>query len=63
MASQLEAERPINGDASAKTLLKEMVQVPANRKRVLLSIALMICQQLTGANAIVSSFEGHFLVE
>lgn len=54
MADQLEAERRLVGDASNLTLLKEMVLVPANRKRGLISIALMVCQQMTGVNSIVS---------
>lgn len=53
MAEQLEAERRLTGDASAKTLMKEMVTVPGNRKRALISVMLMICQQMTGVNAIV----------
>jgi sugar porter (SP) family MFS transporter len=53
MASQLEAERRLTGDATAKTLFKEMVTIPGNRKRTLISIMLMICQQMTGVNAIV----------
>lgn len=53
MAQQLEHERLLMGDATAKTLFKEMVQIPGNRKRALISIMLMICQQMTGVNAIV----------
>ena len=53
MADQLELERRLTGDATAKTLMKEMFQVPGNRKRALISIMLMICQQMTGVNAIV----------
>jgi hypothetical protein len=52
MADQLELERRLTGDATAKTLMKEMFQVPGNRKRALISIMLMICQQMTGVNAI-----------
>ena len=55
MASQLEHERQLTGDATAKTLFKEMVTIPGNRKRALISIMLMICQQMTGVNAIVWS--------
>lgn len=54
MASQLEVERRLTGDASAMTLFKEMVQIPGNRKRAILSVALMTCQQITGVNSIVS---------
>jgi len=52
MSAQLEAERRLTGDASAKTLMKEMVTVPANRKRAFITVMLMICQQMTGVNAI-----------
>ncbi|KAM0431505.1 hypothetical protein ACHAPT_005483 [Fusarium lateritium] len=52
MSSQLEAERQLVGDASTKTLFKEMVMIPGNRKRTFISIMLMICQQMTGVNAI-----------
>ena len=55
MAEQLEAERRLTGDSSTKTILKEMVQVPGNRKRAIISVILMVCQQMTGTNAIVSS--------
>lgn len=54
MADQLENERRLTGDASNINLIKEMLFVPSNRKRALLSIALMICQQMTGVNSIVS---------
>jgi len=54
MAEQLELERRLVGDATAVTLLKEMWLIPGNRKRVLISITLMVCQQMTGVNAIVS---------
>lgn len=53
MASQLEHERRLTGDATAKTLFKEMVTIPGNRKRAIISVVLMICQQMTGVNAIV----------
>lgn len=52
MSEQLEIERRLTGDATAKTLLKEMFTIPGNRKRAIISIVLMICQQLTGVNAI-----------
>ncbi|KAF7545021.1 hypothetical protein G7Z17_g9503 [Cylindrodendrum hubeiense] len=52
MASQLEAERRLTGDASAMTLFKEMWQVPGNRKRAIISVLLMVCQQMTGVNAV-----------
>lgn len=53
MVDQLENERRVMGDASFKSLMKEMWLVPANRRRAVISIVLMICQQLTGVNAIV----------
>jgi MFS family permease len=52
MAKQLEDERRIVGDANTKTLFKEMWQVPGNRKRAIITVTLMICQQMTGVNAI-----------
>ncbi|KJZ71856.1 hypothetical protein HIM_08701 [Hirsutella minnesotensis 3608] len=52
MADQLEAEKRLTGDANALTLLKEMALVPGNRNRAIISVVLMICQQLTGVNAI-----------
>ncbi|EFY98133.2 galactose-proton symporter [Metarhizium robertsii ARSEF 23] len=52
MVDQLENERRVMGDASFKSLMKEMWLVPANRRRAVISIVLMICQQLTGVNAI-----------
>lgn len=52
MSEQLEIERRLTGDATLKTLLKEMFTIPGNRKRAIISIVLMICQQLTGVNAI-----------
>lgn len=55
MAEQLEHERMLVGDATTMTLLKEMWLIPSNRKRALISVALMIWQQMTGVNAVVSS--------
>ncbi|KAJ4366604.1 hypothetical protein N0V95_000105 [Ascochyta clinopodiicola] len=52
IADQLEHERMLIAGASVKDLLKEMFSIPGNRKRALLSIGLMICQQMTGTNAI-----------
>ncbi|KAF2501033.1 general substrate transporter [Lophium mytilinum] len=37
---------------SLHDLLREMWTIPGNRKRALISIGLMICQQMTGTNAI-----------
>ncbi|KAJ4249761.1 hypothetical protein NW762_012102 [Fusarium torreyae] len=56
MAEQLEIERRLTGDASAFTLVKEMFLVPGNRKRTFITVALMICQQMTGVNAVTSLF-------
>lgn len=58
MAQQLDHERRIIGDTSTMTLLKEMWLIPSNRKRAIISVALMIAQQLTGVNAVVSTFPG-----
>ena len=52
IAEQLEHERMLIGGSSLKDLLKEMFTIPGNRKRALISIGLMICQQMTGTNAI-----------
>ncbi|KXX78528.1 Quinate permease [Madurella mycetomatis] len=52
MAQQLENEKRLIGDASTKTLLKEMWVIPGNRKRAIISVMLMIWQQMTGVNAI-----------
>ncbi|KAH9894702.1 general substrate transporter [Xylariomycetidae sp. FL2044] len=52
IADQLEYERQLIGEASLKTLLKEMWLIKSNRKRAILSVWLMICQQMTGTNAI-----------
>lgn len=49
---QLENERRLIGDATWWNLQKEMWTIPGNRKRALISITLMICQQMTGTNAI-----------
>ncbi|KAF4308145.1 Sugar/inositol transporter [Botryosphaeria dothidea] len=52
IAEQLEHERRLIGGASLKDLQKEMWRIPGNRKRALLTIGLMVCQQMTGTNAI-----------
>lgn len=52
IADQLEHERRLMGDAGMKVLFKEMFTIPSNRKRALLSIFLMVWQQMTGTNAI-----------
>lgn len=48
---QLEHERRLIGDAKFKDLMREMWTIPGNRKRALISVGLMICQQMTGTNA------------
>lgn len=48
---QLEHERRLVGGASFRALMREMWTIPGNRKRALISIGLMICQQMTGTNA------------
>ncbi|KAK2734994.1 hypothetical protein FQN55_002323 [Onygenales sp. PD_40] len=49
---QLERERELVGGAGFWNLQKEMWTIPGNRKRAIISIALMVCQQMTGVNAI-----------
>ncbi|KAL2000978.1 hypothetical protein VTN02DRAFT_2379 [Thermoascus thermophilus] len=50
--TQLEHERQLVGGSGLWDLMKEMWLIPGNRKRALISIVLMICQQMTGTNAI-----------
>jgi hypothetical protein len=45
-------ERRLVGGSSFMDLQREMWTIPGNRKRALISIGLMICQQMTGTNAI-----------
>ncbi|KFA81039.1 hypothetical protein S40288_00848, partial [Stachybotrys chartarum IBT 40288] len=52
--AQLESERLVMGDTSFMNLQKEMWLIKGNRNRVLISIVLMICQQMTGTNAMNS---------
>ncbi|KAE8350042.1 general substrate transporter [Aspergillus coremiiformis] len=52
IVNQLEHERQLIGGSSFWDLMKEMWLIPGNRKRVLISIFLMVCQQMTGTNAI-----------
>ncbi|OJJ59355.1 hypothetical protein ASPSYDRAFT_56960 [Aspergillus sydowii CBS 593.65] len=49
---QLEFERQLIGGSGFIDLLKEMWLIAGNRKRALISIWLMVMQQLTGTNAI-----------
>lgn len=50
IATQLEHERALIGGASFMDLQREMWLIPGNRKRALISIGLMICQQMTGTS-------------
>jgi len=52
MQTQLDEERAIIGGNSFWDQQKEMWTVAGNRKRALISITLMVCQQMTGTNAI-----------
>lgn len=52
IVDQLEHERQLVGDATFWNLQREMWTIAGNRKRALISIILMICQQMTGTNAI-----------
>ncbi len=52
ICAQLERERLLSGNGNFRSLHKEMWTIPGNRRRVLLSIGLMIGQQMTGVNAI-----------
>ena len=52
MQAQLEEERALVQGSGWKDIQREAWTVPANRKRALMSIALMVCQQMTGTNAI-----------
>ncbi|KAH8897951.1 MFS sugar transporter-like protein [Thozetella sp. PMI_491] len=52
IVDQLEYERQLIGDATFWNLQKEMWTIKGNRNRALISIILMICQQMTGTNAI-----------
>lgn len=52
IVDQLEHERELIGDATFWNLQKEMWTIKGNRNRALISIGLMICQQMTGTNAI-----------
>ncbi|KJX94676.1 mfs quinate transporter like protein [Zymoseptoria brevis] len=52
MFDQLEWERQIIRGARPIDLLREMFTIPGNRKRAFITIGLMICQQMTGTNAI-----------
>lgn len=52
MREQLEFEARLTGGSGFWDLQKEMWTIRGNRNRALLSIGLMVCQQMTGTNAI-----------
>ncbi|OGM41810.1 sugar transporter [Aspergillus bombycis] len=52
IVNQLEHERQLIGGSGFWDLMREMWLIPGNRKRVMISIFLMVCQQMTGTNAI-----------
>lgn len=52
MQAQLEEERASVNGAGFWAIQRECWLVPGNRNRALLSIGLMICQQMTGTNAL-----------
>ncbi|KAH0370491.1 general substrate transporter, partial [Aureobasidium melanogenum] len=52
MQEQLDHERALIGGASFMDLMREMWTIPGNRKRAIITIWLMIIQQMTGTNAI-----------
>ncbi|KAI9923669.1 hypothetical protein ASPWEDRAFT_107588 [Aspergillus wentii DTO 134E9] len=52
IVNQLELERQIVGGSGFWDLMKEMWVIPGNRKRAMISVFLMVCQQMTGTNAI-----------
>ncbi|KAK0631313.1 general substrate transporter [Immersiella caudata] len=52
IVDQLEHERRLIGDATFWNLQREMRTIAGDRKRVLVSITLIVCQQMTGTNAI-----------
>ncbi|GKT97169.1 MFS quinate transporter [Colletotrichum tofieldiae] len=52
IVDQIHHERQLMGDATFVKMQKEMWTVKGNRNRALISIFLMICQQMTGTNAI-----------
>lgn len=52
IVAQLEHERQLVGGSGVWDLMKEMWLIRGNRNRAFISIFLMICQQMTGTNAI-----------
>lgn len=56
---QLEHERALIGGASFRDLMKEMWTIPGNRKRAILTICLMVTQQMTGTVSFKHPFLWH----
>ncbi|KAJ5157473.1 Quinate permease [Penicillium canariense] len=52
IATQLEQERALISGSGFWDLMKEMWLIAGNRNRAMISIFLMVCQQMTGTNAI-----------
>jgi sugar porter (SP) family MFS transporter len=52
ICDQIDRERILTGGDTFFNFQTEMWRVPSNRKRAFISITLMICQQMTGTNAI-----------
>lgn len=52
ICDQIDRERILTGGDTLLNLQREMWTVPTNRRRAFISIGLMICQQMTGTNAI-----------
>ena len=52
MRAQLEEERALVGGGTWLDIQREMWTIPGNRRRALISVGLMVCQQMTGTNAI-----------
>ncbi|MCJ1417439.1 hypothetical protein MMC32_003783 [Xylographa parallela] len=53
MQAQLEEERALIGGNSWWDIQREMWTISGNRKRALISIFLMVCQQMTGTNGTI----------
>lgn len=52
MREQLEFEARLAGGSGFWDLQREMWTIKGNRNRALISVGLMVCQQMTGTNAI-----------
>ena len=60
MQAQLEEERALIGGSSWWDIQREMWTISGNRKRALISIFLMVCQQMTGTNGLRAPFSFQF---